>query len=105
MNIKEVINILEENKAEEIQTFTCKGYICENVVIATTLNGVHSYALSGRILNYVKEYNESCIIDGDSKDGWVVVEIPALNTIVHLMVKEKRDYYKLEEILAKNLKK
>ena len=51
--IKRIIEVLDFNKAEDIETFdlTNKGYIVNNVVIATALNPKHSIAL----LNHLKE--------------------------------------------------
>jgi ribosomal silencing factor RsfS len=52
-------------------------------------------------VEYAKNMGKFCIVDGDAKDGWVAVELPFANTLIHLMVKEKRDYYNIEEILEK----
>ena len=98
-NIKAITSLLSESKAENIQTFTMPEYICENVLIATSLNAVHSYSLAEKVRQYSKIHDCETIIDGDAKDGWVVVEIPAINTMVHLMFQEKRDFYNIEEIL------
>ena len=99
--VKELEEILSENKAYDIQTFKMKEFISENVIIATSLNSVHSFALSEKIVEYAKNMGKFCIVDGDAKDGWVAVELPFANTLIHLMVKEKRDYYNIEEILEK----
>ena len=106
--IKNLISLLEESKAENIQTFQMPEYICENVIIATSLNAVHSYALAEKVRQHAKINDFETIIDGDAKDGWVVVEIPSLYTMIHLMFAEKRDFYNIEEILeshnAKSIK-
>ncbi len=108
IKIKQIIALLSESKAEDIQTFEMPEYICENVIIATSLNSVHSYSLAEKVRQRAKLEDLETIIDGDAKDGWVVVEIPGINTMVHLMFQEKRDFYNIEEILeshnAKQLK-
>lgn len=108
IKIKQIIALLSESKAEDIQTFEMPEYICENVIIATSLNAVHSYSLAEKVRQRAKLEDLETIIDGDAKDGWVVVEIPGINTMVHLMFHEKRDFYNIEEILeshnAKQLK-
>ena len=97
--VKQLEEILSGNKAYDVQTFQMKEFISENVIIATSLNSVHSFALSEKIVEYAKNMGNFCIVDGDAKDGWVAVELPFANTLIHLMVKEKRDYYNIEEIL------
>ncbi len=105
MKVEEIVHLLSQNKAEDIQVYQCDAYISQNVIIATSLNGVHSYALSERIFQFVKDFNDFCLTDGDAKDGWVAVEVPSLDLMVHLMIQEKRDYYKLEEIFEKQISK
>ncbi len=98
---KQLEQILSDNKAFDIEIFIMKDYIAENVIIATSLNSIHSFALSEKVIEFAKNLGYHCITDGDAKDGWVAVELPFANTLIHLMVKEKRDYYNLEEILNK----
>lgn len=98
-DLQNIVNLLSESKADKIHTFKMPEYICENIVIATSLNAVHSYSLAEKIREYTKERAYTIIVDGDSKDGWVVVEIPEVQTMVHLMFQEKRDFYNIEEIL------
>lgn len=97
-----IAKLLSSNKAENIQIFSMPEYICENIIMATSLNAVHSYSLAEKIRQHAKSHDFETIIDGDAKDGWVVVEIPAINTMVHLMFQEKRDFYNIEEILESN---
>lgn len=99
INLKNIVKLLSDNKAEAINTFKMPEYICENIVIATSLNAVHSYSLAEKIREYAKNKGYIIIVDGDAKDGWVVVEIPEIQTMVHLMFQEKRDFYNIEEIL------
>lgn len=92
---------LEENKCEEIQVFACKNYICDNAIIATTLGAVHSSAVAQKFITESKHQGFESIVDGTAKDGWVAIEVPSHNIIVHLMTQEKRKYFNLEEFLAK----
>ncbi|MFT4968030.1 MAG: ribosomal silencing factor RsfS [Candidatus Deianiraeaceae bacterium] len=103
--MQEIINFLTSNKAEDIQTFFCKEYICENVIVATTLNPIHSRSLAENFLIHLKSHNMSCTIDGDSQDGWVAVEVSGKNTIIHLMTQPKRDYFRIEDIVSQLKKK
>ena len=104
MNTNQITEILSQNKAEQIQVFHTKEYICETVIIATSLNSVHAFSLSEKIVLFVKDFGQNCIIDGDSKDGWIAIEIPFISTILHIMIQEKREYYNIEEILQKKWK-
>ena len=83
--IKRIVNLLDARKAENIEVFdlTDKGYITNQVVIATSLNTKHSLAL---LENLTEE-------DGD----WTIVDLGDI--LIHLMTQEYRDKYTLDKFL------
>ncbi|MDA0617393.1 MAG: ribosome silencing factor [Proteobacteria bacterium] len=97
-----IIKLLEDNKCENIQSFKCDGYISENIIIATVFNGIHSVAVSEKIISLAKESGEVVLADGNAQDGWIAVEVA--NVIIHLMTQQKREYFNIEDFL-KTLKK
>lgn len=100
---KSIIKLLKDNKCENIQKFKCQGYISENIIIATVLNGIHSVAVAEKIVTLAKEKGYPILTDGDAKDGWVAVEVE--DVIAHLMTTQKREYFNLEEFLQTLKKK
>lgn len=101
MNRLETIKtLLNEKKAENIDVIdlTSKDYIVDYVVIATTLNSKHGFAL----LNYLKEElkplgEEFLRINED--DNWTVIDLGDM--FIHLMSEEYRTKYSLEDFLSK----
>lgn len=57
-------------------------------------------ALAATVRDFVKkEYNEPIEIEGESRDGWMVVDLG--DVVVHLFSPDQRDYYKLEQLWDK----
>jgi ribosome-associated protein len=93
---------LEDKKAEkillldihEISSFTDYFIIC---------NGTSDrmlQALAEVVRDYAKkELKQHIEIEGDSRDGWQVVDLG--DVIVHLFSPEQRNYYKLEQLWEK----
>ena len=54
--IKKIVNVLDSHKAEDIEVFdlTDKGYITNQVIIATALNTRHSIALLSHLKDELK---------------------------------------------------
>lgn len=97
-----IIKLLEDSKCENVQSFKCSGYISENIIITTVLNGIHSVSVSEKIISLAKENGETVLSDGTAQDGWIAVEVG--DVIIHLMTPQKREYFNIEDFL-KTLKK
>lgn len=98
-----IVKILEEKKAENIQVIDLKGddYIVDFVVIATTLNSKHAYALLNYLKDELKPLGEE-FLRIDEADDWTIVDLG--DAFIHLMSETSRNKYSLEEFLS-DLKK
>ena len=95
--IKNIVNILDTNKAENIDTIDLSknNYIADVVVIATALNTRHSLSL----LTHLKDDLENEEFIRVEEDGeWSVIDIGDI--IIHIMTQSHREKYTLEDFLA-----
>lgn len=97
--LERIEKILSEKKAENIEIIdlTSKDYIVDYVVIATTLNSKHAFAL----LNYLKtelkpEGEEFLRIDDDEE--WSICDLGDI--FIHLISEKSRKKYSIEEFLG-----
>ena len=88
--LEDIKTILSDKKAENIEIFdlTSKNYLVDYVVIATTLNSKHAFAL----LDYLKI--------GLKPKGEELTIIDLGDIFIHLMSEKYRIKYSLEEFLA-----
>jgi nicotinate-nucleotide adenylyltransferase len=96
--IENIKAVLDNKKAENIEVFDVKdkGYLVDYVVIATTLNGKHGFAL----LDYLKEDlkpNGEEFLRVDEDDDWIVIDLGDI--FIHLMSPKYREKYCLEDFL------
>ncbi len=96
--IENIINILDEKKAENIQLFDMKDtdYFVNEVIIATTLGQKHGLAL----LDYLKKglKTDESYLEIEPSDEWSVVDLG--DVLIHLMTSEYRAKYNIEEFLS-----
>ncbi len=101
MNRLETINkLLDEKKAENIEVIdlTSKDYIVDYVVIATTLNSKHGFALLNYLRTELKPLGEEFLRINED-DDWTVIDLGDM--FIHLMSEEYRKKYSLEDFLNK----
>lgn len=96
--IEDIKAVLDSKKAENIEVFDVKnmGYLVDFVVIATTLNGKHGFAL----LDYLKEDlkpNGEEFLRVDEDDDWIVIDLGDI--FIHLMSEKYREKYCIEDFL------
>ena len=98
--IKRIIEVLDSKKAEDIESFdlTGKGYIVNQVVIATALNSKHSIALLSHLKEALKPEGEEFLRTEEDAGDWTIVDLGDI--FIHLMTKEYREKYTLEDFLA-----
>jgi ribosome-associated protein len=96
--IKNIIKILDEKKAELIESIdlTGKQYMVDQVVIATTLNSKHSYSLVNYLKEILKPSGEE-FFRIDENDDWTIIDLGDI--LIHLMSESYREKYKIEEFL------
>ena len=97
--IKKIVEVLDTNKAEDIEVFdlTGKGYITNQVIIATALNTKHSVALLTHLKDDLKPVGEEFIRTEEDGD-WTIVDLGDI--LIHLMTQSYRDIYSLEQFLS-----
>ncbi len=91
--------ILDDKKAENIEVIdlTKKDYIVDYVVIATTLNPKHAFALLNYLKNDLKPLGEEFLrIDDD--ENWTIIDMGDI--FIHLMSEQYREKYTIEEFLS-----
>ena len=96
--IKNITSILDEKKALDIESFDLsnKGYIVDQVVIATALNNKHSIALLGHLKDGLKQFDEDFIRVEEDGD-WTIIDLGDI--LIHIMTQEYRLKYSIEEFL------
>jgi ribosome-associated protein len=97
--IKRIVDTLDFNKAENIETFdlTGKGYIVNKVVIATSLNNKHSIALLNHLKDALKPSGEEFLRTEEDGD-WTIIDLGDI--LVHIMTEQHREKYSLEDFLT-----
>lgn len=97
--LETIKNVLDDKKAENIEVIdlTSKDYIVDYVVIATTLNPKHAFALLNYLKTDLKPLGED-FIRVDDDENWTIVDLG--DVFIHLMSEEYREKYSLEEFLS-----
>ena len=97
--LEKIEKILNEKKAENIEVIdlTKKEYIVDYVVIATTLNSKHAFALLNYLKNDLKPLGEE-FLRVDDDDNWTIIDLG--DVFIHLMSEEYRKKYTIEEFLS-----
>jgi ribosome-associated protein len=103
--LKIVNDQLENDKIEEIKLFDLRGksQITSYVLIGTGTSTKHISSSAEKLADKVEEtYNESQDIsmEGRNKNAqWILVDLHEI--MVHLLTKEAREIYNLEELFSK----
>lgn len=92
--------VLDEKKAENIEIIDLqdKDYIVDFVVIATTLNPKHGFALLNYLKTELKPLGEE-FLRVDENDDWTICDLGDM--FINLMSEEAREKYSLEDFLSK----
>ncbi len=99
IKVEDVISLLDEKKIEDIVKIDVKDRtpFSEYYVIGTASNERQLEAIAQTVDDYIYETEKTFAKkDGTAASGWYVVDIG--NIVIHLMTKEKRELFKLEDI-------
>ncbi|WP_211436460.1 ribosome silencing factor [Campylobacter mucosalis] len=98
--IENIVKILDEKKAEEIQVFNMKerDYFVDYVIIATTMAERHALSLTDELKEKLKPLGEE-FLGIESSGEWVVCDLGDI--LMHLLSAEFRAKYNIEELLNK----
>jgi nicotinate-nucleotide adenylyltransferase len=96
--IKNIVTVLDNKKAENIQVFDMKGsdYFAQRVIIATTLGSKHGLSLLDYLKNELKPLNETFLYI-EENENWSVIDLGDI--LIHLMTPEYRTTYNIEDFL------
>lgn len=96
--IEKIKEVLDDKKAESIEVvdLTNKEYIVDYVVIATTLNPKHGFALLNYLKTELKPLGEE-FVRVDENDDWTIIDLGDM--FINLMNEQAREKYSLEEFL------
>ena len=103
---KNIENILDQNKAENIVAIDLKNksYIAEYMIIASGTSSRHLQALSEILITELKKIGlDGCRIEGRESSDWKLVDTNDI--IVHIFHPEKRDFYDLEKMWSEEIPK
>ena len=97
--IDQIVAVLDEKKAEEIEVFNLDDadYIADRVVIANSLNPKHTQALFDQLKEALKPKGET-FLHADTSDEWIVADLGDI--LLHIMIPEYRQRYSLEVFLS-----
>ena len=88
---KEIVNILDSNKALDIVTINLEGKssMADYMIVASGTSSRHIQALSEQVFeNFKKNGIQNCKIEGKESTDWKLVD--GIDLIVHIFNPEKR---------------
>ena len=93
-----LVTELDQHKAENITVIDLKNKsnIADFMIIATGRSNKHVAATAEIIIDKIKDSGRKCFVEGLGNSDWVLVD--ALDILVHIFNKEKREHYALEEM-------
>ena len=103
---REIINILDSNKALDIVTIDLEGKssMADYMIVASGTSSRHIQALSEQVFEKFKSNGiENCKIEGTNSSDWKLID--AIDIIVHIFHPEKRKFYNLERMWSELIPK
>ena len=96
--IEKIINVLDANKAESIESFNLKekNYFVDYAIIASSLGQKHTTALLDHLKKSLKP--EETFNYVEESGDWVVVDLGDI--LIHIMTPEYRVKYDMENFLS-----
>ncbi len=95
---------LEDTKAFDIKTIDVSQLtdVTDTLVICTAGSTPHARALAEKLLRAARDKHIKPLgVEGQQESEWVLVDFGDI--IVHIMLKESRDFYNLEALWSMNL--
>ena len=93
---------IDDVKATDVMCYdtTKNSYLFDLIIIATIQSTRQANAILKKILDKKFLFPAKPTIEGSSDSGWILIDCGDI--IVHLMTKEDREYYNLEELWGSN---
>ena len=103
---KQLLKILDDNKASECTLLDIRDLtdLADFMIIACGSSKRHIYSLAEKTALHAKKSGFKPLgISGNAESDWVLVDLGSI--IIHVMLPETRELYKLEELWDRNLTK
>ena len=103
---KDIENILNDNKAEEIASINLKNKtsIADFMIIASGNSSRHIQALSEILVDELKKKGiNNCHLEGRGSSDWKLID--AIDIIIHIIHQKKRKFYDLEKMWSELIPK
>lgn len=97
--LEDILNVIEDKKCEDVVAINTKGRnpFADYVIIGSASNERQLEAVAQALEDLLfRKENIDIRRDGKPESGWIVIE--AENFIIHILTKEKREEFKLDEI-------
>ncbi len=97
--LKMVENVLDERKGQNITILDVVGKttVTDFMVVATSTSERHAKALTGYVLEKVKENGFTPLgVEGQQGSDWVLLDLG--DVILHVMTAQAREFYQLEKL-------
>ncbi|QED23937.1 ribosome silencing factor [Candidatus Deianiraea vastatrix] len=98
--------VLDSGKCEDVVHYHgISNYLVSDVIVATATSERHCKAIGERLEEALKDNNISFISSTSSSDvansnDWVVIDCEKESLMIHIMTEEKRDYYKIDQLIS-----
>ena len=101
--VKAVIEAIKEHKGKEVVSLDLRGIeaaVCDYFVVCHGTSNTHISSLAENVRKDVskKMKEKPWHVEGESNKEWVLLDY--FDVVVHIFNKEKRDFYKLENLWA-----
>ncbi|OUV74767.1 MAG: ribosome silencing factor [Flavobacteriales bacterium TMED123] len=101
--VKAVIEVIKEHKGKEVVSLDLRGIetaVSDYFVVCHGTSNTHISSLADNVRKDVskKIKEKPWHIEGESNKEWVLLDY--FDVVVHIFNKEKRDFYKLENLWA-----
>lgn len=96
---KIIINTLSDLKAQDIISLDVSSLsnVTDQIILATPRSSRNAIAIANKLIENTKSIAEiKPQLSKDSSSNWMIIDYKDI--IVHLMLKEIRDFYKLEKL-------
>lgn len=93
------INALQDLKGLDIQTMDVKDYcdFTDVMIFCTGTSNRHVKSLASNVVEEAKKAGQRPLgMEGEDTSDWVLIDLG--DVVVHVMQKEVRDFYKVEEL-------
>ena len=97
--LKTIVEVIDKLKGEEVLVLDLLGRssLCDYCVICTARSDRNAQAIADELNRTLKEENiERMGIDGYDDANWILIDYDEV--MVHVLLGETREYYRLEEL-------